>query len=338
MTQQKKYQKSQKFILRLAKSRGWLIDQEAFDKSLKKENPRFLYFPITDARGKKFFFKACPHDSPKLCERLKKELLLQQWLTKLKGPVRRVVTSGRQGGLYWYVGEYLSPDEGIVCQEEYIDPIKISHVKNLAKTIVGLWKIEEKDIPPVLSHYLFIPKKIQNILSGLSGQYQTFLITLRQAFLIPKLDWQKKDEQRARLFLDRLPEIVVSKQAKGVFVHGDLAPNNIFFGQERIVFFDWEAAYWSRHPLLDLGADVACFYTRCWQKENLGKTLVTETKKLSPNRSGYFSRAINIALVVQSLLKLFPMIRDGQYKSEFDQRHFNTVVSFLREALCSLKI
>jgi len=332
MLGQHNYQKNLNFLKKLAEDKDWRLDFEIVDKSLGKDNPRFFYFPFFTSSGEELFFKSCLWGRMKLRKRIIKEFKLVKWLGELGGPVKEIKDFGENGEVFWYVSNYLSLEEGIVCREENIDLLKLADIDRLASRLVWLWGIKKETIPLDLKPYIYLPNRERGIFPGAYRRIEKYLKTLKGAFRVPQVDWKPVDEAKTRAFFKNLKnEILSFENGQGLLVHGDLAPNNIFFAPQRVVFFDWESAYWSDNLLLSLGVDLANFYTRCWVRPELGERLIKGVASSLFGKKNCFSKALKIAIVFSVLEKMAPMFKQGFYKKKYDQDHFEWLIKTLRE-------
>ncbi|MBN1262883.1 MAG: phosphotransferase [Candidatus Pacebacteria bacterium] len=334
MLSETEYQQRLKVILSLTERRSWQPDRIELRRCLTKETPRFVYFPLINSEGKKLFFKGAFSDKPGLLRRFQKELLIQKWLSRESNLARRIFDSGQIKNLFWYVGQYFRDNQGLICREENISSLKPKKMIALGHALRQLWQIKQSDLPIKLKPYLLINKQKSVIINEVESRIREHLETLYPALEVSDLNWLKSDGQTVILFFKKFKEsFFKAKQAPGVLIHGDLAPNNVFFGTKRAVLLDWESAYWSCLPLLDWGLDVASFYTRAWENIKLGKKLIKEVKKSKRIQDDLFDRALKIGLVLSSLQKLAPMFKGGFYRSDYDQCHFNSLVGIIRRAL-----
>jgi len=321
-------------VKNLAKKKGWQADWFKVKKALlEKSQPRFFYFPLIDSLGEKLYFKSCLVGRLGLCQRAIKEYKIQEWLGKRDGPVKKVKDFGQEGPIFWYTASYLSLQKGIICQEEDVTPLTLKNIGSLALQIRQLWAIKKKEVPADLLKLLLPPRLRGEIFPGTFKNILKYLKILKGAFRIFKLNWQKKDEAQVLSFFETFKKEISSyEKGVGILVHGDLAPNNIFFGPQTIIF-DWESSYWCNNLLLGLGMDLANFYTRCWQRLELGERLIKEVKKSPLIQKPLFLKALRIATVMTVLQKISPMFKYGVYQSSYDQRHFNFLVKILKENL-----
>ncbi|HUW21890.1 MAG TPA: phosphotransferase [Candidatus Bathyarchaeia archaeon] len=326
------YRQNLAFIQKLAKKKNWQLDPGLVRKAIGKPNPRFCYFPLTNVLGKRLFFKSCLHGKLDLRPRIIKEFKIQDWLKSLGGPVRRIIESGREGPIFWYTGSDLLGQDVIHCQEENITGLTFDHITNLARQICWLWEIKKNNLPADLKKSLFLRLKKSELVKNVDRELQRHLAILDSAISVPEIGWGKEDKKKVIAFYENhRKEAFKTDQADGVLVHGDLAPNNIFFGTKKIVIIDWETAYWGNNLLIELGMDVASFYTRCWEKEKLGIKLVRELQKSLPTKVSIYRQALRFAMIMKSLQKLCPMFEEGFYRSEYDRRHIYFLVNLIRE-------
>ncbi|MBN1262884.1 MAG: phosphotransferase [Candidatus Pacebacteria bacterium] len=334
MLSQKNQQKNLDFLIDLAQKKGWQINYSQVNKVLKKEKPRFLYFPFTDSAGKEFFYKGCLIGGQSLGNNLRKEMAAQVWLARQGGPVRPVADFSQEGRVFWYIGPYYSGKNGIVCLDEDISLLTLAHMRALGVEIKKLWQIKQSQIPRNLFKELSSAPKNIKTFERLITKTRRYLITLRGAFGKTKLDWSEADEKAILGFFKSLKkEIVKFQNGRGVLVHGDLAPNNVFFKENKLVIFDWEWVCWTDNLLLALGIDVANFSTRAWLRPELGKELIAEVKKSPWAKEPFFPKSLTIGLVFSILQKIAPMFKFGICQTDYDRRHFNTLIKMLRAAL-----
>ncbi|HUW21421.1 MAG TPA: phosphotransferase [Candidatus Bathyarchaeia archaeon] len=331
MLGQRNYLKNLNFIKKLAKKKNWQIDFKLVGQKLRKDRPHFLDFPLVDDSGKTLFFKTCIFGRQDLCPGLRNEFAIQEWLESIGGPVGKIYDYAGKGDLFWYVREYFPQDEGVICQEEDVSPLNVSNITQLAGWLKFLWQIKKSQIPADLFNRLLLTPKNYRTFKQFEEKVIEYLSMLDQAFKIKNLIWQEKDRDKVLVFIRQVKsEIVAVENGEGIVVHGDLSPNNIYFGK-KVIIFDWEWICYCDNLLLGLGIDVANFYTRSWQRLKLGKKFLEEVKKQNLFNKSIFNQALRIGMVFSVLQKLGPIFRHGFYESEYDQRHFNVLVKIMRE-------
>jgi thiamine kinase-like enzyme len=334
MVTQKDRLETLELIKKLASRKKWQIDTALVKSRLAKPKPRFVYFPFFDRQNQQLFFKGCIFGQLKLSPNLKREFQLQRWLKELNGPVRDIKDFGQEGDIFWYACQYLRSDRGVICREEDISLLTTDHMTSLASGLKQIWSLKKQSLPQELFSELFKARKNLRTFKTLKMKSQKYLGTLRGAFRLSDLDWHQEDEEKVLVFLEKIKsEVIALEGGEGILVHGDLAPNNVFFGPQEIILFDWEWACWCDNLLLALGLDVANFYTRAWQRRELGERLMSEAGQSPWGKKPFFGKSIKVNMIFSVLQKISPMFKYGIYKSRYDRTHFNELVKILRENL-----
>ncbi|MFC1789945.1 phosphotransferase [Patescibacteria group bacterium] len=318
------------WITKLAKAKNWQVKKKGLEKAVFKPNPRFAYFPLVNADGKKEFFKSCLYGNEDLTSRLRRELLVIKWFLSRNGPVRKITDSGQADGLLWYTAPYLSGQNWRNCVEEDVSPLSQKDAALLAKKIIWLGEIKKTQIPPKLQKALRLPFGTKEEYAKTGQEINRHLKVLKTASKVPATGWTPQLSQTIKDFWNQNKPQIAGAKTSGVLVHNDLAPNNIFFSDQKIIILDWEGAYWSSNRILNGALDLAFFYCRCWQKEILGKYLL---KKISLSKIGKridFRLSLKIGFVLAILRKMAPMFEAGFYKNKLDQANFAFMIKTLK--------
>ncbi|MFC1790341.1 phosphotransferase [Patescibacteria group bacterium] len=321
------------FIKNLSQENSWLFDIGVVKRQLNKDKPRFLHFPVTKG-GQQFFFKSCLYGRQDLKDNLSLELSIHRFLGLIDGAVGKIINWGKNDALGWYLREYFSLDQGFVCEEEKIGDLKTKQVRKLGEVLLSLWQVKERAIPKSLCKRLLIQKKNVRTSQKLGKRVEEYLQMLSEAHQIKQLGWQIKTASTVRNYLRECKQTIDSfENGRGIFVHGDLAPNNIFWGKEKIILFDWEWSCFNDNLFLGLGVDMANFFTRVWQRPELGTGLLSQVRRQSLVDKKTFKKIIDLGLMFSVLQKIAPMFQHGYYKSDYDLEHFQVLVNILKKSI-----
>lgn len=322
---------------RLAESKGWQFDWIGLEQILTKPNPRFAHSIIKDRTSKELFFKSSLIGRLELNHRIKKEYSVQKWISKNGGPAREPKEFGVAGQTSWYTCPAFSLSLGFICQEEEISRLKSGDFKAVVEGVNWLHQVKKKELPAELLKQLLPRRTNGSLYQSLLKRINKYLQILKGAYRVEKLDWNKQDEKRVRIFFDCLKKEIDNNdtglEKGGVLVHGDLAPNNTYFNSTKALFLDWENTWWCNNFLIGLGIDAANFYTRCFIRPRLAEDFLSRLRENRTEKKTNFDLALRIGLVVSCLQKIAPMFKEGIYRTKYDHNHFKFLVKTLRKNL-----
>ena len=299
------------FIKNLAERKRWEIKLELLSTFFQRPHLRFVYCPITLSDGKKAFFKYAPSSS--LFSNLEREReFLLFFQKKLPGLAPKVLDFGHS----WVLFEFL--EKGVICEGEKTSVLKLKWAEKLVKTISRLQNFS----PP-------FPKKLLDL-----SRHQKNYDNLEKVkkIILERISFLKKNNlptplpyQKIEKFIEGLEE----ERGRRIVVHGDLAPNNVFFAEDgRVIFLDWE--YVSLNPNLTLAStfDFANFYLRCWQNPKFQKHFRERFLETKVSRS-----RLTLGVVFLGVSQLYHLWRKREEEKEYLKRHISALTDKIREEL-----
>ena len=303
------------FVENLVQKKGWEIEKPVLLKAFQRPKFRFVHFDVRLKKGKRAFFKLAP--TSKLLKRLIREREFLLFLNKnLLGICPKVLDFGPS----WLLSEFL--EGGVICPErDETSALKLDWIEPLVSALDRLQKLDG-EIPETLlrlschSHNYADIEGNKKIILGINR----FLKKYKSMMAYPFSEIER--------FLSGLPK---QKEGKRVLVHGDFAPDNVFFGQggSRVVLLDWEYAGYNPNLTLGRAYDFANFYLLCWRNPSFQKALKEcyLEKKMARNDE------LALAVIFQAGVQLSAICSFGKETGVYLKRHIKCFTDLIRETL-----
>lgn len=309
-----KFKKKIELVENLVRKKGWKIEKQALLKAFQRPRLRFVYLEIEVEEGKRAFLKFAP--TRKLFENLVRE---REFLLFLEREVPGLSPQVLDHGLSWTLVEFL--EEGIICQEEETSVLKPNGVKPLVKALKQLQGFSGKVPKTILKlsdhplNYISLKRTKGTVL-----EINDFLRQYSSAQDYPFLEVEK--------FLFDLPE---RRGKGGIIVHGDLAPNNVFFTKDgsRVVLLDWEWAGYNPNFTLGRAFDFANFYLRCWRNPSFQRSL----KAAYLREKGADNQELALGIILQGARQISGLCYLQHEKGPYLKKHIHSLICLVKESL-----
>lgn len=309
-----KFKKKIEFVENLAQKKGWEIKKPALLKAFLKPKLRFVYLRIEPRGGKSAFLKFAP--VRKLFKNLVREREFLLFLEKeFPGLSPQVLDFGSS----WTLVEFL--EKGIICQEEDTSVLKPNGVRPLVRALKQLQAFSGKVPGTILKlsdhplNYTDLQKTKKTIL-----EINRFLRQYSLARDYPFGEIEK--------FLLDFPD---REEKGGIVVHGDLAPNNVFFAEDgsRVIFLDWEWAGYNPNLTLGRAFDLTNFYLRCWRNPSFQKSL----KRVYLREKGADNQELALGIIFQGARQISGLCYLQHEKGSYLKKHIRSLIGLVRESL-----
>ncbi len=319
---------NKRFFSKLFTARGWQWDEAELVSRLQKPRLRSFYLPVR-VQDNEYFFKSAVLGGQPLRRKLKKEALVTGWVSRRLGIAPALIDQASGGLLFWFLREYDSALRGFVCVDEKVDQLTSQHVRLVAQNLLAMRGVAYAELPSWKSRLVVCPENWSRP-EVYFRQVLLFIKILRPAQKEKTLHWDKETERRVMGILSKLKiQLGKNNPVNGCLVHGDVAPNNVYFSPNKVRFLDWEWSFWAVNRQIGWGLDVANFYTRLWQRPKLAEEFLGHVSGLGQPRPDDAQLNLATGIMFSVLQKIAPMFQEGIWRSEHDRNHFNWLVKEL---------
>lgn len=315
-----------KEILKIIGKNSWSYDEKEFDSIKIGKYTRSIYLHLETEDNKKAFFKMPLEKRAK--ENLKREIVYLEFANKKAPGISPEIIDYHLGRRKWSLVEDLHISDGFIAKEEETESIKKEWLNWVIDSLSSLENLNR------------LPKNLYDLSFRRQRNSQAKFYEARIKFHTSKLRKNASRFPEITEVVDRISSFIQENKHKikkaenkgERLIHGDLAPNNIFFDKTRkkAVFLDWEWASVSTNSLIAPGFDFSNMYLRSWRNKKFQKSFLKKyilRKLASPLQ-------LKIATALSTVSQL--RITDKKHKKEseaYRREHTRRLIESANEVL-----